>query len=123
MKSSKTYNLQERLVSFSALIISNTDVFKKSFATEHLIKQLIRSVTSSALNYGEAQGAESKRDFIHKMKICLKELRESQVNLQIFEKSNLITNKEKFNSILKECNELVAIFTSSIKTTNKQTKK
>ncbi|MGB0981251.1 MAG: four helix bundle protein [Winogradskyella sp.] len=117
MKSNKTYNLQERLVSFSALIISNVDLFKKSFASEHLIKQLIRSVTSSALNYGEAQGAESKRDFIHKMKICLKELRESQVNLQILEKSDLIIDKEKFKPILKECNELVAIFTSSIKTT------
>ena len=123
MKSGKTYNLQERLVSFSALIISNTSVLKKGFATEHLIKQLIRSATSSALNYGEAQGAESKRDFIHKMKICLKELRESQVNLQILEKSNLVENKDIFQTIIKECNELVAIFTASIKTTNKQTEK
>ena len=51
------------------------------------------------------------------MKICLKELRESQVNLQILEKSNLVDDKEVFESIIKECNELVAIFTSSIKTT------
>jgi len=119
----KKYNLQERLVSFSALIISNTNVLKSSFASEHLIKQLIRSPTSSALNYGEAQGAESKRDFIHKMKICLKELRESQVNLQILEKSNLINDKVIFDSIIKECSELVAIFTASIKTTNKTTEK
>jgi len=115
----KTYNLQERLVSFSALVISNTNLFKKGFASEHLLKQLIRSVTSAALNYGEAQSAESKRDFIHKMKICLKELRESQVNLQIIEKSNLIDDQEDFNILIKECNELVAIFTASIKTTNK----
>ena len=120
MKSTVKYNVQERLVSFSALIISNTNVLKNSFATEHLMKQLIRSVTSSALNYGEAQAAESKRDFIHKMKICLKELRESQVNLQILKKSNLVIDKETFQSIIKECNELVAIFTSSIKTTNKK---
>ena len=123
MKSSSKYNLQERLVTFSALIISNTSILKNGFATEHLIKQLIRSATSSALNYGEAQGAESKRDFIHKMKICLKELRESQVNLQILEKSNLVIDKETFQSIIKECNELVAIFTSSIKTTNQRTEK
>ncbi len=77
METVKKYNLQERLVSFSALIISNTCVLKSGFASEHLIKQLIRSATSSALNYGEAQGAESKRDFMNKMKICLKELRES----------------------------------------------
>ena len=120
MKSSSKYNLQERLVTFSALIISNTSILKNGFATEHLMKQLIRSATSSALNYGEAQAAESKRDFIHKMKICLKELRESQVNLQILERSNLVIDKETFQSIIKECNELVAIFTSSIKTTNKK---
>ncbi len=83
MKNKNTYNLQDRLVAFSALIISNTTILKKNFASEHLLKQLIRSVTSAALNYGETQGAESKKDFVHKMKICLKELRESQVNLQI----------------------------------------
>ena len=121
VKSNSKYNLQQRLVWFSALIISNTSILKKSFAAQHLIKQLIRSVTSFALNYGEAQSAESKKDFIHKMKICLKELREPQVNLQILQQSNLIENKEIFQSILKERNELVAIFTSSIKTTN-QTK-
>ncbi len=81
MEKKKKYDLQERLVTFSALVISNTNKLKKSFATDHLSKQLIRSVTSSALNYGEAQGAESRKDFVHKMKICLKELRESQVNM------------------------------------------
>jgi len=101
LKTTQKYNLQERLVSFSALIISNTSILKKGFATEHLIKQLIRSSTSSALNYGEAQGAESKRDFIHKMKICLKELRESQVNLQILNKSNLVEDKERFKTVIK----------------------
>ncbi len=84
-----------------------------------MVKQLIRSVTSSALNYGEAQGAESKKDFIHKMSICLKELRESQVNMQILERSNLVEDKRVFQPIIKENNELVAIFTASIKTTNK----
>jgi len=118
LKTTQKYNLQERLVSFSALIISNTNILKSNFASEHLTKQLIRSVTSSALNYGEAQSAESKKDFIHKMKICLKELRESQTNLQILEKSNLIKDYVIFDTIIKECNELVAIFTASIKTTN-----
>ncbi|WP_338731281.1 four helix bundle protein [Mangrovimonas cancribranchiae] len=117
MKSDNKYNLQQRLVEFSALLISNVDIFKNNFASQHLLKQLIRSVTSSALNYGEAQSAESKKDFVHKMKVCLKELRESQVNLQIIEKSDLIKNKESFTLIINECNELVAIFTASIKTT------
>ena len=123
MKSSRKYDLQERLVEFSASIIATKGLLSTGFATEHLLKQLIRATTSSALNYGEAQSAESKRDFIHKMKICLKELRESQINLQILEKSNLVNNKEIFEIIQKECNELVAIFTTSIKTTNKLTEK
>lgn len=83
-------------------------------------KQLIRSVTSAALNYGEAQSAESKRDFIHKIKICLKKLRESQVNLEILKEANLIDDGDIFENILKENSELVAIFTASIKTTQNQ---
>ena len=118
MENRKQYNLQERLVKFSASIIRNASTLKKEFATEHLLKQLIRSATSSSLNYGEAQAAESKRDFIHKMRICLKELRESQVNMQIMIEANLVENKAEFNKIQKECSELVAIFTTSIKTTN-----
>ncbi len=117
---SNTYNLQNRLVKFSAMIISNIGLLKQNFATEHLSKQLIRSVTSSALNYGEAQGAESKKDFIHKMRICLKELRESQTNLEILKEANLVKDLDAFEIITKECSELVAIFTSSIKTTQRK---
>ena len=83
-----------------------------------MTKQLIRSATSSALNYGEAQAAESKRDFIHKMNICLKELRESQINLKILKEADLIADDEKMTLITQECKELVVIFTSSLKTTN-----
>ena len=118
--SNSKYDLQKRLVKFSALIIISLKFLKKEFASEHLTKQLIRSATSAALNYGEAQSAESKRDFVHKMKICLKELRESQVNLQIMKEANLINDLERFQKILKENSELVAIFTTSIKTTQKK---
>lgn len=119
MEKQKQYNLQNRLVKFSANIIITASTLKNDFASEHLIKQLIRSSTSAALNYGEAQSAESKRDFIHKMKLCLKELRESQVNMQIMEEARLIQN-DNFKRNLKECSELVAIFTTSIKTSNKK---
>jgi four helix bundle protein len=61
-----------------------------SYASQHMSKQLIRSATSAALNYGEAQSAESSRDFLHKMKISLKELRESLVNLKIQKGAALI---------------------------------
>ncbi len=119
MKTTQKYDLQHRLVKFSSNVILNINILKKNFASEHLAKQLIRSTTSAALNYGEAQGAESKRDFIHKMRICLKELRESQVNLQILKESELIQDLDNFGSIMKECKELVAIFTSSVKTSKR----
>ncbi len=109
--------MQKRLVKFSALIIVSLKSLKKEFASEHLTKQLIRSATSAALNYGEAQSAESKIDFVHKIKICLKELRESQVNLEILNEANLVDDITGFNKLLRENSELVAIFTTSIKTT------
>lgn len=70
----KPLELEERLISFSVLILKLSDNLPSTFAATHLGKQLIRSATSSALNYGEAQAAESRADFIHKMKIVLKEL-------------------------------------------------
>ena len=114
----KKYDIQIRLVKFSADIIKKLKL-NECYAQEHLLRQIIRSSTSAALNYGEAQSAESKRDFIHKMKICLKELRESQINLQISKEAELVKQPIEFEKILNECNELVAIFTSSISTTSK----
>ncbi len=108
------YELEERLIDFSVVIIKMTKTVKKDFAGTHLSTQIIRSATSVALNYGEAQSAASKRDFIHKMSICLKELRETFVNLKILEKANLIeSNIEKIKG---ENNELISIFVKSIKT-------
>ncbi|MDY0989028.1 four helix bundle protein [Flavobacterium sp. CFBP9031] len=76
----------------------------------------MRSGTSPALNYGEAQSAESKKDFIHKMGICLKELRETFVCLKIIEKANLSTDRESLMQVKIEANQLISIFVSSIKT-------
>ena len=109
------YNLEERLIDFAVAIIKFADKLPNTYAGRHLGGQIIRSGTSPALNYGEAQAAESKADFAHKMKICLKELRETNINLRIILKSNMIENSE-ITIILKECSELVAIFTKSIGT-------
>jgi len=68
------FKLEERLIDFAANIILFTNHVDKSYAGNHLVGQIVRSSTSPALNYGEAQSAESKKDFIHKMGICLKEL-------------------------------------------------
>ena len=76
----------------------------------------MRSGTSAALNYGEAQGAESRRDFIHKLKVGLKELRESHVCLKIIEKREMHQDLAVLQRTIEENNELVSIFVSSIKT-------
>ncbi len=75
----KPNQLEERLILFAVNVILACKKIDTSFAAGHLAKQLIRSATSSALNYGEARSAESTRDFLHKMKLCLKELRECMI--------------------------------------------
>lgn len=82
----------------------------------HLGDQLLRSGTSSALNHGEAQAAESKRDFVHKMKVILKELRESSINLQLLALRKVVSN----DLALQESRELIAIFVTSIKTASRE---
>lgn len=116
MQRPERYDLEKRLINFSVGIILLCGKTEGHFAQEHLSKQLIRSATSAALNYGEAQSAASSKDFIHKMGISLKELRESQVNLKIQEGASLIENSENFKNILRENNELIAIFVKSIQT-------
>lgn len=109
----KKYNLEERLINFAVMVLDLAEQLPNTFAGKHLGGQITRSGTSPALNYGEAQGAESRADFSHKMRICLKELRETQICLKIIQKKYMI-KVEISEPVLKECNELVAIFTSSI---------
>ena len=116
------YDLEERLIKFAVDVILICGKIDGDFASQHLSKQLIRSATASALNYGEAQSAESSRDFLHKMKLCLKELRESLVNLKIQKGTDLIKNIEQLEVLMKENNELIAIFVSSIRTSQNKNK-
>jgi four helix bundle protein len=108
--------LENRLIDFAVLIIDLAESNKKNYAGKHLSEQIIRSGTSSALNYGEAQSAESKRDFIHKMQVVLKELKETFVNLKIIYKAKLNPKIEKIQLAMKENNELISIFVKSIVT-------
>jgi four helix bundle protein len=82
----------------------------------HMASQLVRSGTSPALNYGEAQSAESRNDFIHKMKIVLKELRETSISLQIIKRTVLTESTPSISPVLDECCELIAIFAKSLQT-------
>ena len=112
---SRKYNLEERLIDFAVMVLNLVEQLPGVYAAKHLGSQLVCSGTSPALNYGEAQAAESTKDFIHKMKLCLKELRESSICLKILNKKSYLENKI-IASVLIECGELVAIFTQSIKT-------
>lgn len=115
MSNDAQFDLEERVISFAARCINVAGSLQKSSAGLHLADQLTRSGTSPALNYGEAQGAESRKDFIHKMKLCLKELRETSVCLRIIVKASLL-EEEMLVPLLKETDELISIFVTSIKT-------
>ena len=115
----RKFDLENRLINFSVSIIDFIQEIPKSYTGIHLSKQLVRSGTSVSLNYGEAQASESKKDFIHKMKIVLKELREAFICLKILIRTKLYKTKEKITLIYSECNELISIFVKSIETVNK----
>ena len=110
------YDLEERLIQFALLIIDIVEMLPNTRAGNHIAGQLIRSGTSPAFNYGEAQVAESRDDFIHKMKICLKELKETQIAVQIIRRKPLIKDFPKVDKGITECKELISIFVRSIET-------
>lgn len=118
-ESNKKYDLEERLIQFALLIIDTVEMLPNTRAGNHIAGQLLRSGTSPAFNYGEAQVAESRNDFIHKMKICLKELKETHVALQIIRRKPLVKDFTKVDKSITECKELIAIFVSSVETARK----
>ncbi len=111
----KKYDLEDRLIDFAVSVLNLIEKLPNSNTGKHLAYQLIKSGTSPALNYGESQAAESGNDFDHKIKIVLKELRETQINLKIIHKKGNLIAEEEILPNLKECGELVAIFTSTVK--------
>ena len=113
------FDLEERLIGFSVLIIQIISEMPKTKAGNHLAGQLVRSGTSVSLNYGEAQSAESRKDFIHKMKVVLKELRETYVCLKIIDRTKLYKSESDVIKALEENNELISIFVKSVETAQK----
>ena len=109
------FDLEDRLIDFAVRCIKVASAPLSDTAGQHLMGQLTRSGTSPALNYGEAQGAESRKDFIHKMKVGLKELRETAVCLKIIMKAGLL-EEERLEKLLSEANELISIFVTSMNT-------
>jgi four helix bundle protein len=119
----RKFDLEDRLIEFSVLIIKTTESLNNTKAGNHIAGQLVRSGTSPALQYGEAQSAESRNDFIHKLKILLKELRESLVALKIIKRVPLANKFDLLDKALVECNKLIAIFVRSIETAKKNNDK
>ena len=117
-KNNVKYDLEDRLVKLACLCIEICDLLPNTRSANNLEYQLSKSGTAPALLYGEAQAAESRADFIHKMKIALKELRETRINLRIIKEKPLIKN-EKLQKVSQEVNELIAIFSSSVSTAKK----
>ena len=115
----KKFDLEERLINFSVKIIEITDKMPKTKAGNHLAGQLIRSSTSAALNYGEAQSGESRRDFVHKIKVILKELRESMISLKILQKVKLLDDDSDVIRAIQENDEVISIFVKSADTAQK----
>jgi len=115
----KKYDLEERLLEYSAAIVRMVEKMPKTRAASHVGGQLLRSGTSSLFNHGEAQAAESPSDFIHKLRICLKELRETKRALLLIRKVPLVKDGGLVDPILVETEELTRIFVASIRTAEK----
>ena len=119
----RTYDLEERLLEYSVRIIKIVEQLPNTRVGNHVSGQLLKSGTSPYPNHGEAQAAESPKDFIHKLRIALKELRETERWLKLIQRVPLVQKPELLNDILQETEELIKIFVSSIKTAEKKQKK
>jgi four helix bundle protein len=111
------HQIESRLIDLALSIDSLCKSLAKSILSNHLSVQIIRSSTSAALNYGEAQSAESKKDFIHKSSLVLKELRETKVCLKLLINSVQKNRIESFKNCQSECDQLIAIFYKTIQST------
>jgi len=110
------YNLEERLLEFAVRVIRVTESMNRSAAGIYVADQLLRSSTSPYGHHGEAEGAESRDDFIHKLRVCYKELREARRWLRLVQRTPLVAKPELLASVVTEAEELVRIFAASIRT-------
>jgi four helix bundle protein len=114
-KQSRADALEERLIDFAVRIIRLSSSLPRTVAGRHIGSQIMRSGTSPAPNYGEARGAESHADFVHKLRIVIKELNETSIWLRTIERSQML-KKESLTQLINENKELSRIFMASLKT-------
>jgi four helix bundle protein len=115
---SRADELEERLIDFAVRVVNLSANLPGTPAGKHVAGQIMRSGTSPAPNYGEARGAESHNDFVHKLRIVLKELNETSIWLRIIERSQLL-KRTLLSEIIRENKELCRILTASLKTARK----
>jgi len=121
--SERAFDLEDRLLDFAARIIRVSESMKPSPAGRHVGDQLLRSGTSPFANHGEAEGAESLNDFVHKLRICYKELRESRRWMRLAQRADLLDQPERLTPLLDEADELIRIFAASLRTAEKRREK
>jgi four helix bundle protein len=119
---SKGFDLEDCLIDFAVRIVRVAESFPKTKLGNHIAGQLIRCGTSPAPNYGEAQDAESRADFVHKIKVVLKELRETRTWLLVTVRSQLVNPPAKLDPLIDENNQLISIFVASVKTAKQDNK-
>jgi len=118
-KASARYDMQERLLNWTAAVVRVAELLPPTRAGTHIAGQIVRSATSPLANHAEAQGAESRRDFVHKMRVALKELRETRTWLLLVQRMGLAKDRKALEPLLRESDELIAIFVSSVRTAKK----
>ena len=112
----RKFDLEDRLLEFASAVIDLSESLPATRAGNHIAGQILRSGTSPYPNHGEAEAAESRDDFIHKLKICLKELRETRHWARLIKRKTWVKNETSLLFVLGECEELIRIFHSSIQT-------
>src|SRR3954468_17813656 len=115
------YDLEERLLNFTADVVRLADSLPNTKAGNHIAGQLLRCSTSPLANHGEVEAAESRKDFLHKLRICLKELRETWRWLRLIGRLEL-RQAEQLRATLAEVEELIRIFAASVRTTERNAK-
>jgi four helix bundle protein len=112
----RNYDLEDRLLEYSVPVIRVCESMSRSFASAYVADQLLRSGCSPYGHHGEAESAESRNDFIHKLKVCHKELRESRRWLRLLRRVSLVKKPALLDGLITESEELVRIFPASIRT-------
>jgi four helix bundle protein len=120
MKNEDADLIENRLIDFAAQIIFLSDKLPPTRASQHIAQQMLRAGTAPAPNYGEARGAESRADFIHKLDIALKELNEAKVWLKMIVRAKL-ASQQAVAQILDECQQLARILNASVQTVRRDT--